>query len=92
MSIERQTRIMQKDLMEADDIDFTEEKEHWNSYKLKDGATLKVKLILQGVKRLKKWNPDGSPVYLINSKNIVRVVNVPADLKAKPKPRTFEPV
>lgn len=83
---------MQKDLMEADDIDFTEEKEHWNSYKLKDGTTLKVKLILQGVKRLKKWNPDGSPIYLINSKKIVRVVNVPADLKAKPKPRTFEPV
>jgi len=81
-----------KDLEEAEDLDFTEEREHWNSYKLSDGSILKVKLVLQGVKRLQKWNPDGTPIYVINSTNVVRVVNVPKNLRAKPKTQTFSPV
>ena len=50
-------RIMQKDLEEAEDIDFTEIKEEWNEYSLSDGTTLKIKIVLHGVKRLKKWKP-----------------------------------
>jgi hypothetical protein len=83
---------MQRDLEEAEDVDFTEEKEWWNIYKLKDGTTLKVKLVLRGVKRLKKWAADGNPMYLISSANVVRVVDVPKALKRKPKPSSFEPV
>ena len=85
-------RITQKDIAEAKDVDFTEEVEHWNVYKLEDGTTLKVKLVLRGIKRLQKWNPDGSPIYLINSQNIVRAVGIPAKLKPKPKPSSFKPV
>lgn len=85
-------RITQKDLMEAKDLDFTEEAEHWNVYKLQDGTTLKVKLVLRGVKRIKRFNLDRTPVYVINTQNILRAVNVPEELKAKVKPRTFEPV
>jgi hypothetical protein len=85
-------RIGQKDLLEAVEVDFTEEKEYWNVYQLEDGTTLKVKLVLRGVKRLRKHNPDGTPIYLINSQNIIRAVNIPVDLKVKPKPSTFEPV
>lgn len=81
-----------KDIQEAEDIDFTEEDESWNTYKLNDGSTLKVKLVLTGVKRLKKWNPDGSPIYLVNSHNAVRIVDVPKELRAKSKPHTFNPV
>lgn len=88
----RVPRILQKDLAEADDIDFTEERESWNVYKLEDGTTLKIKLVLQNVKRLKKYNPDGSPIYVIRSTNIMRPVNVPKNLKAKPKVSTFKPV
>lgn len=85
-------RIMQKDLEEAEDVDFKEENEGWNVYKLQDGTTLKVKLVLQGVKRLKKCIQDGTPIYLINSTNIVRAVNVPKELKAKPKVSSFKPI
>ena len=92
MTIPKTPRIMQKDLMEADDIDFTEEKEYWNAYKLADGSTLKIKLVLRGVKRLKKWTPDGNPWYVISTANVVRLVDVPKELKAKPKPSSFEPV
>jgi hypothetical protein len=52
-----------------------------------------VKLVLVGVKRLKKWTPDGTPVYVINSQNVVRVINVPKELKGKlVKETTFKPV
>lgn len=92
MSAPKTPRILQRDLEESEDIDFTEENEYWNVYKLRDGTTLKIKLVLRGVKRLKKWGPDGTPMYLINSTNVVRAVNIPKELKKKPKPSSFEPV
>ena len=73
-----------EDLASAVDVDFEEEKEYWNIYKLSDGTTLKIKLVLRGIKRLKKFNPDGSPVYIINSTNVVRTLDVPEKLKGKP--------
>ncbi len=65
---------------------------HWNEYKLEDGTTLKVKLVLRGVKRLARYEPDGTPVYVINSMNVVRAIGVPAEIKAKPKKREMNPV
>jgi len=85
-------RILQRDLEEAEDIDFAVEKEHWNTYKLKDGTTLKVKLVLQGVKRLKRFNPDRTPIYVIQSQNIVRAVDIPEDVKEPLKESSFKPV
>jgi len=85
-------RILQRDLEEAEDIDFTDEKEHWNTYKLSDGTTLKVKLALRGVKRLKRYNPDRTPIYIIQSQNIVRTVGIPEEVKAPLKKSSFKPV
>lgn len=85
-------RITPSDLEEAKDLDIVEEKEFWNIYKLSDGTTLKVKLVLRGVKRLNKWLPDGSPIYVITSTNIIRTVGIPKELKRKPKASTFQPV
>ena len=85
-------RITTSDLEQAEDLDIMEEKEHWNVYKLSDDTTLKVKLVLQGVKRLKKWNPDGSPIYLINSTNVVRAIGIRKELRAKPKTSAFQPI
>jgi hypothetical protein len=76
----------------AKELDFQEEKEYWNEYKLADGTTLKVKLILRSVKRLDRYEPDGTPIYVINSMNVVRAVDVPEDLKAKPKKPNVSPV
>lgn len=78
--------------MEGVEVDFEEQEEHWNSYKLTDGTTLKVRLVLNGVKRLNRYNPDGLPIYLIRSQNIVRTIEVPKELRAKPKESTFKPV
>jgi hypothetical protein len=83
---EMQVQITPQDIMEGEDVDFQEEKEHWNIYKLSDGTILKVRIIVTGVKRLKKFRPDGEPLYIIQSQNVVRALNVPATLKLKPKP------
>ena len=74
------------------DLDFTELEEHWNVYQLSDGTKLKVKLIVRGVKRLSQFEPDGTPVYLINSMNVVRAVDIPESVKAKPKKSSMPPV
>ena len=74
------------------DLDFKEVEENWNTYKLSDGITLKVKLVLRGVKRLKNFEPDGSPIYVINTINVVRSVDIPPELRAKPKKNEMPPV
>jgi hypothetical protein len=84
--------ISPQDVAEGQDIDFEEEKEHWNVYKLKDGTTLKIKLIVTGIKRLKKHNTDGTPLYVVNSQNVVRAIDIPKELMAKQKESTFKPV
>ena len=79
-------------LNESVDLDFTEVEEHWNIYQLSDGTKLKVKLIVRGVKRLNQFEPDGTPVYLINSMNVVRAIDIPVEVKAKPKKSSMPPV
>ena len=81
-----------QDLANGEELDWSSEHESWNEYKLSDGSVLKVKLVVKGVKRLQKCGADGNPIYLIASDNIVRVLNVPKELKAKPKESTFKPV
>jgi hypothetical protein len=80
--------ITPQDFAEGENIDFQEEHEPWCTYKLADGTTLKVKLVLVNVLRLKKYSPDGTPIYLVNSQNVVRAVNVPKELKEKLKKPT----
>lgn len=79
-------------LADSVDLDFEEVEENWNTYRLSDGTTIKVKLVLRGVKRLKRYERDGTPIYVINSINVVRALNVPQDLKAKPKESEMAPV
>ena len=79
-------------LKESADLDFKEIEENWNTYTLSDGTTLKVKLVLRGVKRLKNYEPDGSPIYVINTINVLRAVGIPPELKAKPKKSEMPPV
>ena len=59
------------------------EEKHWSTYKLGDGATIRVKLVLKSAKRLGKYSPDGTPMYAVATDNIVQVVDVPEELKAK---------
>jgi len=79
--------MMMQSIPEGDEVDFDVIEEGWNVYKLKDGSTLKVKLVLAGVIRVKnQYDPIGNPVYMINSTNVVRVTDVPPELKRKYTP------
>lgn len=86
------SKLPMEALAGSTDLDFEEVEENWNTYTLSDGTTIKVKLVLRGVKRLKRYEPDGTPIYVINSINVVRAVNVPKELKAKPKESKMAPV
>ena len=71
-------------LSEGEEVDFENEKEHWNIYKLADGSTLKVKLVLVNVVRSRdNYDSLGNPIYGITSQNIVKVLNAPKKLKQK---------
>jgi len=73
------------DQIKGEEIDFTEmSKEAWNEYKLKDGTTIKVKYVVTGVFRVEQYNPNGDPIYGVRGQIVVRAVNVPYNLKAKP--------
>ena len=73
------------DLSEGEEVDFENEKEEWNVYKLSDGTTLKVKLVLVNVVRSRdKYDPLGNPIYGITSQNIVKALDVPEKLRRKP--------
>jgi hypothetical protein len=80
-----QKAISDEDLAEADDIDWTQENEFWNSYRLSDGTLLKIKLALKNVKRLKKYLPDGTPVYFTTYDVLIRTTDVQGNVKQKPK-------
>lgn len=73
-----------KPIASADGVLHSEskEEERWSTFRLGDGSTIKVKLVVKGAKRLNKFAPDGMPIYTVDTENIVRVVNVPKKLKS----------
>src|SRR3990170_1951230 len=76
----RKTQKMNGKFDEAE----TKQDARWNTYKLGDGSTIKVKLVVKGARRLNKFEADGTPVYAIDSENIVRVVDAPKEFMASP--------
>ena len=80
-----------QEMPEGVDLDWKTVKEDWNIYKLEDGTTLKIKIILKGVRRLNRYNPDGTPVYIVASQNIVSTPKVPKKLM-KPPAKNIKPI
>jgi len=68
--------------VEAVEVDFDGESEPWSTYKLSDGTTLKVRTTVTGVFRLDgEHDQMGNPVYNVSHTTLIRVVNVPKNLK-----------
>ena len=66
------------------EVRFDTVREEWNVYELKDGSTLKAKLVVTGIVRLAgEFTPDGDPVYVIKSTNLVTSVDIPEHLRKK---------
>ena len=61
-------------------VDFETIREEYNTYKLSDGATVRMKTVVTSIIRTQEFNPDGEPVYIVNSQNVL-VADVPDELK-----------
>ena len=68
--------------VEGTEVEFETEREGFNTYILEDGTKLKFKNVVTKVVRLNKFNPDGSPLYLVQSSNIV-AADCPPHLKKR---------
>lgn len=69
--------------VEASPIDINQTNEYWNQYLLDDGTVIKMKLVATKVLRVdSKYDPEGNPLYIIQSTNITSV-NAPDNLKKK---------
>lgn len=58
--------------VEGKSIDFLTRKEDFNEYQLTDGKILRIKMVVTRIIKLEEEKtPDGKPVYLIQSQNVV---------------------
>jgi len=62
---------------EVSEVDFDIGSEHWNEYKLLDGGTVRVRIVVSKIYRVfddngkESWNQDGSPNFAITSTTMV---------------------
>jgi hypothetical protein len=61
-------------------VDFETVREEYNSYKLSDGSMVRMKTVVTSIIRTEEFTPDGEPVYIVNSQNVL-VADVPDALK-----------
>ena len=57
------------------------EKKLQTLYKLNDGSVIAVNHNVKGIKRLNEYTPDGLPMYVLESNDLVQVVSAPEKLK-----------
>ena len=58
--------------VEGTPVDFMCRREEFNEYQLTDGKVIKIKMVVTRIVRLdSEKTPDGKPVYLIQSQNVV---------------------
>jgi len=61
-------------------VDFETMREEYNSYKLSDGAVIRMKTVVTNIVRTEEFTPTGEPVYIVNSQNVL-VADVPDELR-----------
>lgn len=71
----RRTRINIGDrTIEAEDMEFTTGREDWNEYMVEDGYKVRIKLVVSSILKTGERDPQGNPVYIVQSTNIVKVL------------------
>jgi len=62
--------------VEGKPIDFLTRKEDFNEYQLADGKILRIKMVVTRIVKLEgETAPDGTPVYVIQSQNVVAPID-----------------
>ncbi len=71
----RKTRINIGDrTIEAEDMEFQTGREDWSEYQVEDGFTVRIKLVVSSILKTHERDPQGNPVYIVQSTNIVKVL------------------
>jgi hypothetical protein len=58
----------------GENMDICESKEPWSEYVLEDGTRIKAKQAVVNIAKLEQKNPDGTPVYVLQSQSIMSVI------------------
>ena len=61
-------------------VDFETMREEYNSYKLSDGSTVRMKTVVTNIIRTDEFTLTGEPIYIVNSQNVL-VADGPDELK-----------
>jgi hypothetical protein len=67
-------RKFEQEMKEAPELDFEVTGEHWIRIEASDGADIRFKTVVVGLKRLPDDPKTGEPRYVIKSQNALRVV------------------
>ncbi|OFV84253.1 MAG: hypothetical protein A3B65_03610 [Acidobacteria bacterium RIFCSPHIGHO2_02_FULL_67_57] len=71
----RKTRINIGDrTIEAEDMEFQTGREDWSEYQVEDGFSVRIKLVVSSILKTQERDPQGNPVYIVQSTNIVKVL------------------
>ena len=71
--------------VEGISVSVSETTERFSIIKLDDGTILRAKLSVNHAVRMDDlWDKDDNPVYIVNSQNIISVVESPESLKKNP--------
>ena len=66
--------LHQNQMIEATEIEPITSKEDWNEYQLANGDVLLIKTVLvRAMKANEVKNPDGSPLYSVNTHVLIKV-------------------
>ena len=59
--------------IEGEEVDFKALSEPWASLELEDGYSVRLKVVVTQVIRTKQRDPDGNPLYIVRSSNVMAV-------------------
>ena len=61
-------------MIEKEDIKFTPRGEPtWNVYRLSDGNTLSIRLVVSQIDKTSAFTPEGEPIYIVQSQPVVKL-------------------
>ena len=66
----------------GEEVSFEVDREHFNTYILEDGTSVRFKAVVMKFIRLEQYNPEGEPLYMVQATNAL-VADVPDSLKRK---------
>lgn len=73
---------MNNEKIQGEQLEYKTLNEEWNKYEAEDGTTLKFKTVVSNIIRLSKYKPNGEPIYVVKSTNLLEA-DVPDILKYK---------